>query len=307
MILPSFASGSEATTYPIFLSVGSKYVEKIEGGSVLSQRTDDKLISITAQDAEHIINVSIRYVDIPNSIFQWTFYDYPVSTFNPDSSRFWSEIIDYAETRKEKAHIITFTCDTTETFPDTRSSANADLKEDLKSLHGIEYPYPNNPGVFLSRRNLYGHTFEIRETKTFSITKQETFSWKDGLTIASVLTNVLGIAFTSGTGTIICSVLGLTYTGMGMILPAAKVQRYACKVQYYRYVTIDNDGREYTGAFRNVSYSGYEDISSNSSERAYLVKETKYENYPQSEEYYNDYDAMYEEAYEYYKWTPGNT
>ena len=26
-----------------------------------------------------------------------------------------------------------------------------------------------------------------------------------------------------------------------------------------------------------------------------------------SEEYYNDYDAMYEEAYEYYKWTPGNT
>ena len=257
------------------------------------QETNEKLIAIGVDNTTHVITISIKYKTTPDTVYQWIFTDYPEKAFNMNDLSFWDGIIDYAEERPAEATPVHFTTEEISADePMVISSAGADLREDLQELVGTEH-YDK----YVSTRVINGKIFHMYEHLSFNIYKTRTVSWSTGITLASLVTNILGLATTSRTLAIICGVLGIAYTVASEIIPEGRIITYTCEANYHRYVKLDS-GSKYALTDKFVTYTGYEDADLNSSGRASIVPETKKEVYGISEDYFNG--GIFNDAYNNY-------
>ncbi|MCI5689209.1 MAG: hypothetical protein MR303_12145 [Emergencia sp.] len=99
---------SAFAAYDIFWkeTVKEKEMGKLENGEVFSMRTNKKLVSGVANEANHSIVLSIRYNKNRNRTFEWQIKDYPTEKFAPEEESFWHDVIDYAEKRITEASVI---------------------------------------------------------------------------------------------------------------------------------------------------------------------------------------------------------
>ncbi len=109
----SITSTAFASTYAEDPSCET-YVQEIVDGHSFMQRTAEKSVVILTNDPDHIIDISIKYESDPTLVYNWTIYDYPVTTFSPDDSTFWVGIIECVESNIDNATIFEFSFDETD-------------------------------------------------------------------------------------------------------------------------------------------------------------------------------------------------
>ena len=200
----------------------------------------DANIAILTNDEDHLIDISISYLSSPNTVYQWTITDYPESTFSAADS-FWSDVIAYAEGRMTNANIVTFTevsYDEPIELPQTRSSAGADLMEDLESFLGTGEYFGNE----IYSTTYQGQVFRVLESMDFRILTDGSKSWSKTISVSSLIVSVLGLVATTTLVGTICGVFGVALSAASLI-PPGKINKYICRAMNYRYVTIN--GSEY--------------------------------------------------------------
>ena len=288
LCVPAFAVEKKA--------VGGE-VSEISGGHLFTWVAEDKTVVATTHDEEHLINISIKYKNSPDVVYQWTIANYP-SAFRAEED-FWINVIDYAEKRMSEAEEIVFT----ETVYDKpievgqmRSSAGADLREDLRALVGAEYSKTR-----LATSQYKGLQFKVYEQMNYQVFKSGEKGWSKYITPATIVVEVLGLTVGAENKTvnIICEVLGVALGYAGTIAPSS-IAIYTCRAQYCRYITVNDSEYIYNITYKFIEYKGYEDTNINSTGRARIVADTRDVYYSKNANYYLDYSLQIVDAYEEY-------
>ena len=173
------------------------YIGEISNGNIFSKKTSNMLVTIITDNTRRMIDISIKYLNQPNIVYQWRIHDYPVARFEPASNSFWNGIIEYAERNISSATPVTFTDVTYEKPIDVtamRSSAGADLLQDLRSFIGQDEYFD----VLKTSTPLYrnGVAFRVYESMQFRILLDGYKAWSTTITVASLITTVLGSVIT---------------------------------------------------------------------------------------------------------------
>lgn len=276
------------------------YIGEISNGNIFSKKTSNMLVTIITDNTRRMIDISIKYLNQPNIVYQWRIQDYPVARFKPASNSFWNGIIEYAERNISSATPVTFTDVTYEKPIDVtamRSSAGADLLQDLRSFIGQDEYFD----VLKTSTPLYrnGVAFRVYESMQFRILLDGYKAWSTTITVASLITGILGLALTNPTITAICSAFGVAATAASLILPG-RVNKYICRAMVYRYVNANGSKYVYNITDKFIDYKGYENADNNSTERAYADSSSQTINYIQGQSYFGSYTAQVDDAYQMY-------
>ena len=258
------------------------------------------LVTIITDNTRRMIDISIKYLNQPNIVYQWRIHDYPVARFEPASNSFWNGIIEYAERNISSATPVTFTDVTYEKPIDVtamRSSAGADLLQDLRSFIGQDEYFD----VLKTSTPLYrnGVAFRVYESMQFRILLDGYKAWSTTITVASLITTVLGSVITGKLVVAICNAFGIA-AGLSSLLPPGKINKYICRAMVYRYVTANGSKYVYNITDKFIDYKGYENADNNSTERAYADSSSQTINYIQGQSYFGSYTAQVDDAYQMY-------
>lgn len=276
------------------------YIGEISNGNIFSKKTSNMLVTIITDNTKRMIDISIKYLNQPNIVYQWRIHDYPVARFKPASNSFWNGIIEYAERNISSATPVTFT-DVTYEKPidvtDRRSSAGADLLQDLRSFIGQDEYFD----VLKTSTPLYrnGVAFRVYESMQFRILLDGYKAWSTTITVASLITTVLGSVITGKLVVAICNAFGIA-AGLSSLLPPGKINKYICRAMVYRYVTANGSKYVYNITDKFIDYKGYENADNNSTERAYADSSSQTINYIQGQSYFGSYTAQVDDAYQMY-------
>ncbi len=276
------------------------YIGEISNGNIFSKKTANMLVTILTDNTRRLIDISIKYLNQPNIVYQWRIHDYPVARFKPASNSFWNGIIEYAERNISSATPVTFT-DVTYEKPidvtDRRSSAGADLLQDLRSFIGQDEYFD----VLKTSTPLYrnGVAFRVYESMQFRILLDGYKAWSTTITVASLITTVLGSVITGKLVVAICNAFGIA-AGLSSLLPPGKINKYICRAMVYRYVTANGSKYVYNITDKFIDYKGYENADNNSTERAYADSSSQTINYIQGQSYFGSYTAQVDDAYQMY-------
>ena len=273
----------------------STSVSTIDGGHLYTSKKSDANIAILTNDDAHLIDISISYLSSPNTVYQWTFVDYPESTFTISDS-FWNGVVAYAESRMADANAVTFTevsYDEPIELAQTRSSAGADLLEDLESFMDTSEYF----GKQVYSTTYKGQVFRVLESMDFRILTDGSKSWATAISVSSLIVGVLGLAATTSLVEAICGAFGVTLS-LASLIPAGKINKYICRAMNYRYVTINGSEYAYSRADKFIDYNGYENADNNSTERAYADSGSRSVSYVPSASYFSSYTDQIEDAYD---------
>lgn len=231
----------------------------------------------------------------PNTVYQWTIIDYPESTFTT-SDNFWNGIVTYAENRITDANVVTFTevsYDEPIELPQARSSAGADLLEDLESFMGTSEYF----GRQIYSTTYQGQVFRVLESMDFRILTDGSKSWSTTISVSSLIVSVLGLATTTTLVGTICGIFGVALSAASLI-PPGKINKYICRAMNYRYVTINGSEYAYSMADKFTDYNGYENADINSTERAYADSGSGSVSYAPNAAYFSSYTDQINDAYD---------
>lgn len=139
MIPPAYAANNVAGAEKVI----SSYTQEIEGGDMFALLTDAKSVAILTNDNENLIRIAIVYLHQPDVTYEWIVTEYSELPFKSNEGWDWEEIVDYAEEHLNNATLVqideTIYDDPVEISGKARSSAVADLKEELASILSDEY------------------------------------------------------------------------------------------------------------------------------------------------------------------------
>lgn len=276
-------------------STPSTSVSTIDGGHLYVSIGSDENIAILTNVEDHLIDISISYLSSPNTVYQWTITDYPESTFTT-SDDFWNGVVAYAENRMTDASVVTFTevsYDEPIELPQTRSSAGADLLEDLEEFMGTSEYF----GRQIYSTTYQGQVFRVLESMDFRILTNGSKSWSTTISVSSLIVSVLGLAATTTLVGAICGAFGVALSAASLI-PPGKINKYICRAMNYRYVTINGSEYAYSMADKFIDYNGYENADNNSTERAYADSGSRSVSYVPSAAYFSSYTDQINDAYE---------
>ena len=288
MILALFLTMS----LPSFASNGTYSIDEIDGGNAFSSVSSQETIVVLTNTNEHIINIAIKNSDSPEIIYQWVITDYP-ELFNPSSLAFWNRVIEYARSRTDC--ILSSQAEVTDyaIAGSIRpySSASADLRSEMRDLHGEEYFR-----VFQHSSVYNGQTFEIYETKEYRTMYNRQYTWHDTMTIAGIITTIIGGVTTGALVNAICTAFGVV-SGLSTWLPAnSKMNSYTCRIYFTRATSINGSTYMYNVANEYIDYTGYEDAADNDN-RASIDISSQFIEYPQGREYYYSFSSQIADAY----------
>lgn len=276
-------------------------VMEIEGGHLYMAVSDTKTVTIATNNANHFVRIAIKY---PNSdtVYEWSIENY-TETFEPQNDAFWNEIIEIAESNINNANKVCIVClppqNETPIMQMSSGSASADLEENLEELEGNEYAWRLK---YSNYDYSVGHDFDIYENMEFNTQLIGTWTWSDVLSVIGLITGVMGKVGVPHAKTIstICSVLGVAISAYSKVQPG-KISEYICTADVYRYVHIDSETYAYNTTHKYISYYGYDNADSGSTERARIDESSRFVEWEVSESYFNDYDWQCEDAYAMYE------
>ena len=270
-------------------------VVDISGGNLYTSEENDKRVAILTNDENHLLDVSICYLSAPNTVYQWTITDYPISTFTPSNPQFWYNIVDYVEDQMSDANIVYFTEVTYEEpieLPQTRSSAGSDLLDELEELMGLgEYS-----DTVVHSITYQGQRYRILEYMDFRILTDGSKSWANAIQVSSLIVTVLGLVASSTLITAICCAFGVVASASSL-LPAGTINKYLCVADVCRWVSINGSAYPYNITDKYFEYKGYENASNDSREKAYIDDGSLSEYFTDDEAYFNSNNSQIMDAY----------
>lgn len=275
-------------------------VMDIDGGNLYNSVTEEKVVTILTEDESHLIDISIKYPEQPDTVYHWAITDYPEANFQPSSKAFWERIVAYAEEKINDADIIDFTeivYDEPIEVPQTRSSATADLEEDLARVLGVH----EWDKELLFIKTYQGQSFRVYGTMDFRILKDSSKSWTVELTVSTIIVGIIGMAVAPPSLiATICGIYGIAVSASALI-PPGTMDVYVCQAMQYRYVTVNNSNYQYNITYKVTSFKGYDNTAPGNTNRAYVDPGSKEVEYDHGESYFNDYNTQVLDAYDVFR------
>lgn len=269
----------------------------IDDGYMYTAVTNSKKVAILTNDDGSLVDVSISYLSSPNTVYQWTFENYVATAFTTSNS-FWNGIIDYAESQMNSASVVTFVdviYDEPIDITSTRSSAGADLKEDMVELLGTdEY------AMRLIHTVDYGYMhMDIYETLDIRVYAVEEITWRTAINVSSLIVDFIGAIPGDPMVEGICTLFGVALSAASKI-PAGGINKYLCRGMHFRDVTINDSAYSYAMADMYIDYYGYENADLNCTERAFVDSGSYSSTFIPDRGTYFNYARLVAAAYEEY-------
>ena len=275
------------------------YIEEIEDGKMYIEHCTNKNIVILTNEKEHLIDISIKYSEEPNKVYAWSITTDSLESSASQNVSFWNDVIEYAENHIDIADIVYFENVTykepIEINPHSRLSAVADMYEDLANLIGDD----EYTDALRYTKYTGSDVYRIKESLTFRYSLTGYQKWSKSISIASLITSILGESVTDARVKTLCTVFNIAVAAAGALVPAGKINKYICKADYSRYVTVNGSKYVYNITDKFIEYTGYENATG--AGRASLDTQTKDTYYSHSSSYFSSYIDQYEDAYEMYK------
>ena len=233
-----------------------------ENGSIFCQETESYIINIITDDDQKLISAALKFKETPATVYDFSAF-YPVALeicapddFSQKGETFWASIINYMKANIECASQVQIEITSfEEDMPSTRSSAGADLIAELESEFGSEYF--GKPLYETTQSKYGGNLLEIVEDLNFNITKNKRFTWSDALSIAGIITTIIGIPVTQGAISAISLALGVAAEASTFVQPGG-IDTYTCCANYTRRTSVNGSEYAYNFAEKYYDYTGYE-------------------------------------------------
>ena len=265
--------------------------QRVQGADIYIKESSLKRAVVVRDRNANIMDVSVVYLDAPETVYQFRL---SASTFEDFS---FIEVVSYAEDNLSKSQLVRVadvTYDEPIEVSNMRSSASADLQSAMANDLGSG-PYSHVERVTRYRG---GQTIKFYETMEFLIEHAGYKAWTDALTVASLIATFIGIANPSASLiSAICNIFSVTVSASALLPAHSAINRYTCTAKQYRYASINGSQYMYNITYKFVRYSGYENASLNSTERAQIDLSSKTTEFPDGAAYYVDYNAQADDAY----------
>ena len=232
----------------------------------------------------------------PDVTYEWIVTEYSELPFKSNEGWDWEEIVDYAEEHLNNATLVqideTIYDDPVEISGKARSSAVADLKEELASILSDEY---YNMTIY---KKIYdGNNVVLKQSMMFQIYENGYFTWREAINVGALIAKT-GATLTQGNVKAICSAFGIGLSALSMLPANGAMNRYYCTATEYRCVHVNDSTDIYNITHRYINYDAYEDASFNNDERAYIDQESRYVLCPDGDDYYLAYETQVEDGYD---------
>lgn len=207
----------------------------------------------------------------------------------------YEQIAEYGfNNLKTKSKVSNFTTSTI----GVRSSGNAKLQNEMKSIHGDPYS-----GKMLLYKTCYNLRFSVNENLDWALDYRNSIAFDLYTTLGSLATAAaastlkhFGIAVTAAKvlGPL-ATIIGVTAAVDTVLQYAGVISQYEGEAVYYRYTLVNGAG-PYCTTWKKLEYIGW-DVSANT-EPAYL-QHTGTFYYPDAEDdsYFIDFNRQIEDAY----------
>lgn len=284
--VPALASGNASNAV--------NQVQPIQGGYMYTQLTDSQSIVILTDTLRGMAEVDICLLSQRNTVYHWILEDNLPSGIGSPTDAFWNSLISYCNSHMSEATVfqfIDYTLDEPMVLPQTRSSAAADLQQDLAGLVGSQY---SNRQMYTSSTT--GQRITIYEDMVFRISYLGYKAWSTAISIGSIIATVLGLTATTALVKAIANIYSVA-ASVGSIIPPGKLNKYQAQAIVSRLATVNGSKYVYNTAEKFYNYRGYEDGDINSTARAYVDSSSQSIDYPQGSSYFNSYQSQAADAY----------
>lgn len=296
VLLFSLSSTTVASALPNKSELPGLYTA--EDGDMFISQSEDRCATIITNETLHIITVSIKYSQDPDTVYQWYISDYPMP-FEPSSSAFWTDIIAYAEERISQAEAIIFSSNTSVEMQNSIqpfSSVGADIYPQLVKYVGTS-PFED---IIRYSTTMDGNTVRVYEEMRFEVLFSQNKSWSTTVFISTIITAFLGKVVTDTLVQALCTALNVVVSAYSSVAAGA-INRYTCSAVFSRYVNVNSSRYPYNMTIRTVSYEAYEDASPSSTKRAKIDSGSRVTSYSKNETYYQNCYAQALDGYNVYK------
>ena len=286
------------------MSFASAFVESVESNTysdpscdVYTEKSNSSIMTIVVSVPHSFVELTVRYLNenesdylyhlmLGTSILQNITAPY-------GSPEFWKELKAVCMSHINDADKLLLIAERMPIQP--LNSNYKDFLKDIKPLHGEEYTKQK----YVSH-DYSGLIFTVFETLNYFFIPQNNTVASAGLTLASVITTILGIINPTGpilTG--VAALLGLASPYASTVIENSQtIQKYLIQAQYMQYVTVNNGNAPYNDTAKTYEYIGY--VNLNDTSPAYACPETEEIWYTDSPGYFGNFAAQVEDAYHAY-------
>ncbi len=266
-------------------------------------QSEESIITVALTPLGEIFE--INYIDTTDlgTLYHFTFEEGSIAIVPPSNN--WDSLYAYCVQTAEEAMVVEYSAaihpaSETATNRTPRSSAGADLLEDLGNLHDRSEEHD----VEVDSMTYNGYDMYVQQYMYFYIEEAGELEWEsdvaDVLTLASFIamfTPYAAAAKTIGTFATIFGVAALAYSE---VPSSGSFDEYDCIVQIYRDTYVENSAIPYESTYHYITYKGYDDNDHNSGTRAAVVQESAEHYYSESASYFNDCVSQMLNAYRAY-------
>lgn len=284
----------------IFGDDANYQIDVIDEGHIFILTSLEKNVVVMTNDDTKQVVVAIKYLSPEERIYEWQipYYD---EEFCTNELLFWYNVIEYAEDHIDDAKEVEITVTEHKNSNDispfaARNSAIADMAAEMEEELGEEYAHD-----LKYSRNYNGQVFRVYEDMQFNFYEDKVFSWRDAISVASFIVDILKKVATTQLVKAICTACGLVLNAASMLPSSGEIQRYTCIANVYRYVTANGSMYHYNITHKYIVYDGYENLDLSDRTRASVDMGSKTIDYGDGETYFNDYDEQVEDAWLTYK------
>lgn len=264
----------------------------IDGATIFVRVVGNDTYVCVIDESDSTVHLSQKNSGAPNTVQQFI-----IDASNIAGEINLNTILFYVNENKIIPETVYFT-DSDElddsNLANARSATGFAFNEQMTDLVGE--PFTNR---LKTTRYEHGLTFRVYETMQFRILANGSKSWSGTITVASLITAILGEITTSGLVNAICFAYGVSSSIYTLLSPGS-IDKYTCRAQYFHYVTINNYDYAYNITFKYIDYKGYDDGDPNSPQPAQIDTDSRDLYYGNDETYYYSYSSQITDAYNMY-------
>ncbi len=262
-------------------------------GTYYAYITDEEAIIALYDKDEHTMEIYYRdKVEDEYTIYVWDI-SYDPLFLTPTMKSFWTDAIDSVRDTRGADRTIELIPPTDEKETPARSSANADMYNDLVSILGTA-PY-NNMLKYTSLVTM--ETIQIYEDLEFVYTSAGSSAGWLGGTVLSVVISIIGNFTPTPTWLNFFGTLFNVAALANSAVSAGNVKKYTPKAIYTRHSSVNGSAYWYTQTTKRLTYKAYEDNTANGLGRTMVSPESPSTYYSGTSAFFNSYSAQEAEAY----------
>jgi hypothetical protein len=219
--------------------------------SLYSFENNEYRFNIFLDTSSGVGSFAIIYSNSPNSLHEYSF-TLPREQINVNSTQFWNSIVSVAMDKQYEWHSLDPQTAVSTNVATLSRSISYDYQSKYESLLAEEY----GPEREYNYRKTYvvgGIIFEQREDISYGVSKSNTYLINNTMTVAGVITSIIGVVASQG----LLTIIGLVATVGGVVTAGTRLDEYELYTYWNKYVVRQSGTNKFSSAQLHAYYYGY--------------------------------------------------